>query len=93
MSPQAAGQTWELRIPESRTPFRAILDCPERLYVAWHRSGGGRYGTVCVLLDSNGLNKRGCVPQASLWEVREYRRVAHVEGVGADYERVEEARP
>lgn len=78
-------KSWELHIPELRRPIVAILDCPERLYVAWHRSAG-----VHRLLDENGNDSHGFPPQADLWEVREYRRVWHSEGWSAAYERVSE---
>jgi hypothetical protein len=76
-------KTWELSIPELRKPMVAILDCPERLFMAWHRQAIG----ICELLDENG-HSNGFPPQDSLWEVREYRRVSHVEGYCASYEPV-----
>lgn len=73
-------RTWELSIPELQRPMRTILDCPERLFVAWHRHAIG----INELLDENGC-RHGHPPQADLWEVREYRRIRHWEGYAADY--------
>lgn len=65
-------RTWELFIPERDSrPFQAVLDRPERLFVAWHRDADG----IHELLDGEGCNALGHPPDARLWEVREYRRV------------------
>lgn len=79
-------KSWELSIPELRNPMRAILDCPERLFVAWHRHAIG----IHELLDEDGCMD-GFSPQPDLWEVREYRRTWHLEGYSASYERVSAA--
>ena len=81
-----ARTVFDLYIPERglRKPFRAILDCPERLYVAWHRDCEG----IHELLDENG-HRHGFPPQDRYWEVREYERTVHCpEAREAFYERI-----
>lgn len=70
--------TYKLYIPERGTkrPFNAILPCPERIYVAWHRDSRGTH----ELLDADGLNRRGSRPNETLCEVRAYDRAMHYPG-------------
>lgn len=75
-------RVFELHIPELRQPCRAILDRPERLFVAWHKDAKG----IHELLNSAGVGRYG-VPQEDLWEVREYARAILTE-TAAYYEPV-----
>lgn len=75
-------ETWALTVTEpGRRTFRAILDRPEVLKVAWHR----QVKRVCDLLDEHGHGRYGTPPQASLWDVRTYRRVTRTD-YAATYE-------
>jgi hypothetical protein len=78
-------ETYDLYIPELMwRPMRSILNCPERIYVAWHRQAEG----IHDLLDEQGHDQAGGVPRDSLWEVREYVRAIHYPNAAAYYERV-----
>jgi hypothetical protein len=79
MSKLAALTTFKIYVPELgfARPIRAILDCPERIYVAWHRHALGIY----ELLDADGRGRYG-PPQDDLWEVREYVRAIHYPEAG-----------
>lgn len=69
--------TYRLFVPElgSRRPIYAILPCPERIKIAWHRDARG----VLELLDEHGHGKYGGPPQERLWQVREYQRTTYYE--------------
>lgn len=83
---QGVPEVYDLHIPELRRPFRAVLPCPERIYVAWHKDAEG----VHDLLDQRGHNRYGHTPQDRYWRVEAYDRAVYEPGWNvAYYERVD----
>ena len=84
-SRQRTPEVYDLHIPGRRRPFRSILPCPERIYVAWHKDAKG----IHELLDANG-HSHGHPPTEGLWEVVAYDRKVWESGWTSAYYEVAE---
>jgi hypothetical protein len=69
----AQAETYTLYLAAEDVTYDAILPCPERISVAWHRQAKG----INQLLDGEGRGSYGIRPSPEFWRVREYVRKEH----------------